>query len=129
MKVAQSCPTLCDPMAYTVHGILQATNWSGELFHSPGDLLNPRIKPRSPALQGDFLPAKSQGKPKNIGVGSLFLLQGIFPTQESNQGLLHCRCFLYQLSYQKLNTKNSSLLFEMLTIPQSQGLEEGTTMN
>ena len=24
VKVAQSCPTLCDPMAYTVHGILQA---------------------------------------------------------------------------------------------------------
>ena len=24
MKVAQSCPTLCDPMDYTVHGILQA---------------------------------------------------------------------------------------------------------
>ena len=24
VKVAQSCPTLCDPMDYTVHGILQA---------------------------------------------------------------------------------------------------------
>ena len=31
------------------------------------------------------------GKPMNTGVGSLTLLQGIFPTQESNQGLLHCR--------------------------------------
>ena len=30
----------------------------------------------------------------------LSLLQGIFPTQESNRGLLHCRQFLYQLSYQ-----------------------------
>ena len=29
----------------------------------------------------------------------LFLLQGIFPTQESNPGLLHCRWILYQLSY------------------------------
>ena len=29
-----------------------------------------------------------------------FPLQGIFPTQESNQGLLHCRQILYQLSYQ-----------------------------
>ena len=35
------------------------------------------------------------GKPKNIGVGSLSLLQGIFPTEESNQGLLHCRRILY----------------------------------
>ena len=36
----------------------------------------------------------------NTGVGSLTLLQGIFPTQESNQGLLHCRQILYQLSHQ-----------------------------
>ena len=36
----------------------------------------------------------------NTGVGSLFLLQGIFPTQELNWGLLHCRWTLYQLSYQ-----------------------------
>ena len=35
-----------------------------------------------------------------MGVGSLSLIQGIFPTQESNQGLLHCRQTLYQLSYQ-----------------------------
>ena len=34
------------------------------------------------------------------GVGSLSLLQGIFPTQGSNPGLLHCRHILYQLSYQ-----------------------------
>ena len=34
----------------------------------------------------------------NTGVGSLSLLQGIFPTQESNQGLLHYRWILYQLS-------------------------------
>ena len=37
---------------------------------------------------------------QNTGVGNLFLLQGIFPTRESNQGLLHCRWILYQLSYQ-----------------------------
>ena len=36
----------------------------------------------------------------SIGVGSLSLLQGIFPTQELNLGLLHCRRILYQLSYQ-----------------------------
>ena len=58
------------------------------------------IKPRSPTLKADSLPAEPQGKPKNTGVGSLSLLQGIFPTQELNQGLLHCRQILYQLSYQ-----------------------------
>ena len=55
VKVAQSCPTLCDPMDYTV---------------SPG---------------------------QNTGVDSL--LQGIFPTQELNRGLLHCGQIFYQLSY------------------------------
>ena len=38
-----------------------------------------------------------QGILQATGVGSLSLLQGIFPTQESNQGLLHCRQILYQL--------------------------------
>ena len=38
--------------------------------------------------------------PKNTGVGILSLLQGIFLTQESNWGPLHCRQILYQVSYQ-----------------------------
>ena len=37
---------------------------------------------------------------QNTGVGSLSLLQGIFPTQGSNPGLQHCRQILYQLSHQ-----------------------------
>ena len=44
------------------------------------------------------LPLDSPGK--NTGVGCHFLLQGIFPTQESNPGLLHCRQILYWLSYE-----------------------------
>ena len=68
--------------------------WSGYLFPSPGDLPNPGIEPTSPALQADSLPAEPQGKPKNTGVGSLSLLKGIFPTQQSNQGLLYCRQIL-----------------------------------
>ena len=47
---------------------------------------------------GLYSPWNSPGQ--NTGVGSLSLLQGIFPTQESNQGLLHCRRILYKLSYQ-----------------------------
>ena len=74
--------------------------WSGQPFPSPGDLPNPGIKPRSPVLQADSLPAEPPGKPKNTGVGSLSLHQGIVSTQESNQGLLHCRQILYQLSCQ-----------------------------
>ena len=74
--------------------------WSGLPSPSPGDLPNPGIKPRSPALQVDSLPAEPKGKPKNTGVDILSLLQRIFPTQESNQGFLHCRWILYQLRYQ-----------------------------
>ena len=37
---------------------------------------------------------------RNTGVGSHSLLQGIFPTQGSNPGPLHCRWILYSLSYQ-----------------------------
>ena len=48
----------------------------------------------------DSLPAEPPAKPNNTGLGSLSLLQRIFPTQELNQGLLHCRQILYQLSYQ-----------------------------
>ena len=36
---------------------------------------------------------------KDTGVGCHFLIQGIFPTQRSNPGLLHCRQILYRLSY------------------------------
>ena len=36
---------------------------------------------------------------KNTGVGCHFLLQGIFPTQESNLGLVNCRRILYRMSY------------------------------
>ena len=42
---------------------------------------------------------------QNTEVGSLSLLQGIFPTQESSQGLLLCRQSFYQLSYQGISRK------------------------
>ena len=60
VKVTQLCPTLCDPMDYTVHGVLQARILEWVAF---------------------------------------FLLQQIFPTQEWNQDLLHCRWLLHQLNY------------------------------
>ena len=47
---------------------------------------------------GLYSPWNSTGQ--NTGVGSLSLLQGIFPTQGLNPGLPHCRRILYQLSYQ-----------------------------
>ena len=68
-EVAQSCPTLCDPMdgslpGSAVHGILQARILEWLPFPSPGDLPNPGIKPGSPALQIDALPSEPPGKPQ-----------------------------------------------------------------
>ena len=48
-------------------------------------------------LQGLYSPCYSPSQ--NTGVGSLSLLQGIYPTRGSNPGLLHCRQILYQLSH------------------------------
>ena len=89
-------------MDCTVHGILQARILEWIAFPSPGDLPNPGIKARSSELQADSLLAEPQGKPKTTGVGSLSLLQRIFPSQELNWDLLHCRQILYQLSSQSV---------------------------
>ena len=56
------------------HGLCRPEYWSGKPFPSPGDLPNPGIKARSPALQVDSLPSEPQGKPKT----SLPLLPIIF---------------------------------------------------
>ena len=53
----------------------------------------------------------------NSGVGSLSLLQGIFPTQGLNPGVPHCRQILYQMSHKHcdsyLNTEKSHGFSEM----------------
>ena len=79
VKVSQSCLTLCDPMDYTVHGILQARvlEWVAIPFSRGSS--QPRIEPRYSAMQVDFLPAELPRKPKNTGVGSLSFLKQIDP--------------------------------------------------
>ena len=85
-------------MDYTVHGIFQARilEWVAIPFSRGSS----QPRDQTQVLQADSLPAEPERKTKNTGVGSLSLLQGIFLTQELNQGLLHCRWILYQLSYQ-----------------------------
>ena len=126
----------CSPPGSSVHENSPVKN-TGAGYHAPGDLPNPGIEPRSPALQADSLPSEPPGNPKNTvaypfsrgsswlrnwtrvscladgfftnwairkaqtGVGSHSLLQGIFPTQGMNSGLLHCRQILYCLNHQK----------------------------
>ena len=70
MLITQSCLTLCDPMdciAYQVPLSVEFSRpeyWSGLPFPSPGDLCNPGIKPRSPALQADSLLLAPLGSPE-----------------------------------------------------------------
>ena len=49
--------------------------WSGQLFPSPGDLPNPGIEPRSPALQADSLPSEPPGEPIFIHVNKLMVYE------------------------------------------------------
>ena len=67
------------------------------------------------APHGLYSPWNSPGQ--NTGVGSLSLLQGIFPTHGSNPGLLHCRWILYQLSH-----KGSPRILEWVAYPFSRDL-------
>ena len=73
MKVTQSYLSLCNPLDYTAHGILQARmlEWVAVPFFRGSS--QPRDGTRSPTLQADSLPAEPQGKPKNTGVGILRL--------------------------------------------------------
>ena len=52
-KVTPSCPTLCDPVDYTVRWILQARILRWELLSLPEDLPNPGVRQGCPALQAD----------------------------------------------------------------------------
>ena len=64
--------------------------------------------------QGLYSPWNSPGQ--NTGMGSLSLLQGIFPTQGSNPGLSHCGQILYQLSH-----KATPRILEWVAYPFSRG--------
>ena len=115
MKGTQSCPNLCDSMDSVVQNPPGQNTGVGSCSLLQGNLPNPGIKLKSPALQADSLPSKPWVKPRNTRVGSLSLLQAIFLTQESNQVLLHCGWILYQLSYQGSPTNLKPQLFDEFT--------------
>ena len=70
----QSCQTLHDPMDYntpgsSVRGISQQEHWNGLSFPPPEDLLDPGIKPVSPALAGRFFTTRAAWEaPDSLGI-------------------------------------------------------------
>ena len=68
----QVCPILCNPVNYIAHqaplsmAFPRQEYWNGLSFPFPGDLTNPGIKPRLPALEGVFFTTGLPGKPKKI---------------------------------------------------------------
>ena len=81
------------------YGILKARILEWVAFPFSRGSSQPRDQTQVSCLAGGFfISLATKRKPKNTGVGSLFLHQYIFLTQELNQGLLHCRQILYQLA-------------------------------
>ena len=112
-EVAQSCPTLSDPMDHS----LQTPPSMG--FSRQGSyqrLLWVKVTQLCLTLQPHGLYSSWNSPGQNTEVGSLSLLQGIFPTQGLNPGLLHCRWILYQLSH-----KVSPRMLEWIAYPFSRG--------
>ena len=113
-------------------GFSRQEYWSGFPFPSPGDLPNPGIEPSfltSPALVGVSFTTSTTWppvKPKPAGLGSRSLVQGIFPIQGSNQGLLHCKQVFCQLNYQGLITRYSLPNHWVLTRKMSLNLGKKT---
>ena len=100
VKVAYSCLTHCDPIDYTVHGILQARILEWVAFPFSRGSSQPRDQTQVSRTAGRFFTSWATREAQEYWVGSLSRLQWIFTTQELNGGLLHCRWILYQLSYQ-----------------------------
>ena len=99
------------PPGFSVHGISQARvlKWVAISFSNVTCISEGHsVVPDSLRTHGLYSPWNSPGQ--NTGVGSLSLLQGIFPTQGSNPGLTHCRQILFQLSHK------GSLLYVYLHI-------------
>ena len=82
VKVAQSCPTHCHPVDYTVRGILQARILEWGAFPFSRGSSHPGIEPRSAALQADSSSAEPQGQPLNRNKDwpiSCMALSALFP--------------------------------------------------
>ena len=80
--------------------VIQARLLEWVAFPSSRRSSQPRDRTQISHTEGGFFTSWATGRPKNTGVDSLSLRQGIFMTQESNWCLQHCRWIPYQLNYE-----------------------------
>ena len=115
----------CSLPGPSVHGIFQARvlEWVAMSFSKCDVYIQWNIdsESESRSVVSDSLWPRGLYSPwnspsQNTGVGGLSLLQGTFPTQKSNPGLLHCRRILYQLSH-----KRSPRILGWIAYPFSSG--------
>ena len=99
VKVAQLCPTLWDPRDL-VHGILQARILEWVAFPFSRGSSQPRDWTQVFHIAGWFFTSWATREAQEYWSGEPIPSPVDLPTQESNQGLLHCRRILYQLSYE-----------------------------
>ena len=91
--VTQVCLTLCDLWAVACQapltmGFSRQEDWSGWPFPSPGDHLDPGIKPASPALAGGFFTTEPPGKPLQHSIGNY--IQYLVITYNGKQSEKEC---------------------------------------
>ena len=101
-------------------GILQTRILEWVAMPSSRGSSKPRDQTQVSCIAGGFFTVWATREAKNTGVVSPSLLQGIFPTQELNQGLLLCRWILYQLSY--LGSPSISMCYVLISLVMSDSL-------
>ena len=99
----------CQGLYSHLHSLISRQDWketerSSQPLHNCQDVLESESESHSAVSDffwphGIYNPWNTPGQ--NTGVGSLSLLQGIFPMQGLNPGLPHCRQILYQLSHKE----------------------------
>ena len=105
VKVIQPCTTLCSPMdcslpGSSLRGILQASIPEWLALSSSKGSSQPRDRTQVFCIAGGFFTIWATREAQEYWSGQPIPSPEIFVTQEMNQGLLHCRQILYQLSYQ-----------------------------
>ena len=103
------------------HGILQARILEWVALPFPRESSTQGSNPDLPHARRILYQLSHKGNPRILEVGSLSLLQQIFPTQELNQGLLHCRQILYQLSHQGRPRKPHSVIQSKFKVLRTRG--------